>query len=58
MLSETMEASVTSPHQRAWLEGHKVGKNNEPVNICPYGAGMMQVNWLKGWHEGAKTATA
>ena len=43
---------MASPHDRAWSEGHKAGKHNEPLSACPYGSGMMQQSWQVGWRAG------
>lgn len=43
---------MASPHDRAWSEGHKAGKNAKPISACPYGSGMMQQHWQAGWNAG------
>lgn len=43
---------MASPHDRAWAEGHKAGKNAKPKTSCPYGSGMMQQHWQNGWAAG------
>ena len=43
---------MASPHERAWSEGHKAGKNAKPAKACPYGSGTMQQHWQAGWAAG------
>jgi ribosome modulation factor len=50
-----MEVSLASPHDRAWSEGHKAGKNKQDISSSPYKKGMMQVAWMQGWQAGVKT---
>jgi ribosome modulation factor len=49
---------MASPHDRAWSEGHKAGKHNEPETANPYGSGTMQQAWQTGWKAGQATKSA
>jgi len=49
---------MASPHDRAWSEGHKAGKHDQPVSSSPYKKGMMHTAWLRGWAAAQKARDA
>ena len=49
---------MANPQERAWSEGYKAGKHNEPMSKCPYRSGMAMQAWMQGWRNGQQSRDA